>query len=55
MANGGCSLNWKNEEFILINPEFMDKEMGMAAFPAIFRSVLRKQGIQYYLKLDIQP
>ena len=55
MANGGCSLNWKNEEFILINPEFIDKEIGMAAFPAIFRSVLRKQGIQYYLKLDIQP
>jgi len=55
MANGGCSLNWKNEEYILNNPAFIDKEMGMEAFPAIFRSVLRKQGIQYYLKLDIQP
>jgi deazaflavin-dependent oxidoreductase (nitroreductase family) len=54
MAQGGCSLNWKNEEYILINPEFIDKEIGVLAFPGIFRSVLRKMGIQYYLGLEIQ-
>lgn len=55
MAKGGCSLNWKNKEYILINPEFIDKEIGVTAFPDIFQSVLRKMGIQYYLRLVIQP
>jgi len=55
MAKGGCSLNWKKEEYILINPEFIDKEVGVTAFPAIFRSVLRKIGTEYYLRLEIQP
>jgi hypothetical protein len=54
-AKGGCSLYWKNEEYNLINPEFIVKEVGVTAFPAIFRSVLRRMGIQYYLKLEIQP
>ncbi len=55
MAKGGCSLSWKNKEYILINPEFIDKEIRVTVFPAIFRSVLRKKGIQYYLRLVIQP
>ena len=54
MAKGGCSLNWKNKEYFLINPEFIDKEIGLMAFPAIFRSGLRKMGIQHYLRLEIQ-
>jgi hypothetical protein len=54
MAKGGCSIHWKNKEYFLINPEFIDKEIGAMAFPAIFRSGLRKMGIQYYLKLEIQ-
>ena len=54
MAKGCCSLYWKNKEYILINPEFIDEEIGVMAFPAIFRSVLKKKGIQYYLKLVIQ-
>ena len=55
MAEGACSLKWKNKDYSLINPEFIDQETGVMAFPALFRSVLRKQGIQYYLRLDIQP
>lgn len=55
MANGVCSIIWKNKEFRLSNPEFIDKEIGVAAFPAILRSGLRKMGIQYYLRLEIQP
>jgi len=54
MAQGGCSLKWKNKEYRLINPEFIDREVGIAAFPVIFRSGLRKMGIQYYLRLVIQ-
>jgi len=45
----------QNKEFRLRNPEFIDKEIGVAAFPAILRSGLRKMGIQYYLRLEIQP
>lgn len=55
LAKGGCSLYWKNKEYNLINPEFIQKEEGIMAFPAIFRSGLQKMGVQYYLKLEIQP
>ena len=55
MAQGGCSLHWKNKEYILIDPELIDSEIGLMAFPTIFRSVLRKMGIQIYLRLVIQP
>jgi deazaflavin-dependent oxidoreductase (nitroreductase family) len=54
-ANGGCSIIWKNKEFRLTHPEFIDKEIGVAAFPAIFRSGLSKMGIQDYLRLETQP
>ncbi len=52
---GNCSIRWKNKDYTLIHPEFIDKEVGLAAFPAIFRSGLRKMGIQYFLKLESQP
>jgi deazaflavin-dependent oxidoreductase (nitroreductase family) len=55
MAKGSCSLHWKNKDYRLINPEFIDREVGVMAFPAIFQSALRKMGIQYYLKLEVQP
>ena len=54
MAKGSCSICWKNKDYQLINPEFIDKELGVMAFPAIFRTPLRKMGIQYYLKLEVQ-
>jgi deazaflavin-dependent oxidoreductase (nitroreductase family) len=54
MAKGSCSIHWKNKEYSLINPELIDKEIGLMAFPAIFRSGLRKMGIQYYLRLEIK-
>jgi hypothetical protein len=52
MAKGGCSLLWKNREYILTNPEFIDKEIGLTAFPAVFRTGLRIMGIQYFLRLS---
>jgi deazaflavin-dependent oxidoreductase (nitroreductase family) len=55
MANGGCAIIWKNKEFRLTHPEFIDKEIGVMAFPAIFRSGLSKMEIQYYLRLEVQP
>ena len=53
-AKGGCSLQWKNKEYFLIHPEFIDKEIGLMAFPTLFRAGLKKMGIQYYLRLEIQ-
>jgi deazaflavin-dependent oxidoreductase (nitroreductase family) len=53
-AKGSCSLHWKNKDYPLIHPEFIDPEVGVMAFPAFIRSGLKKMGIQDYLKLEIQ-
>ena len=55
LAKGSCSMLWKNKEYFLVNPQFVDKEVGAMAFPALFRTGLRKMSIQYYLRLEIQP
>ena len=53
-AKGSCSLRWKNQDFRFVHPEFIDREIGLTAFPAIFRSGLKMMGIQDFLKLEIQ-
>jgi hypothetical protein len=52
LTKGGCSLLWKNKEYRLNNPEFVDKEMGLRAFPAILRTGLKTMGIQYFIRLS---
>ena len=52
LTKGGCSLLWKNKEYRLNNPEFVDKEIGLKAFPAILRTGLKTMGIQYFLRLS---
>jgi deazaflavin-dependent oxidoreductase (nitroreductase family) len=54
-AKGGCSLKWKRRDYALINPEFIDQKLGLQAFPALFRAGLRMMGIQYYLRLSLEP
>ena len=54
-ASGSCSIHWKNKDYHLVKPEFIDKETGLLAFPGIFRSGLKLMGIQYFLKLEVQP
>jgi deazaflavin-dependent oxidoreductase (nitroreductase family) len=54
MAKGGCSLYWKHKNYPLINPELVDPEVGLLAFPEIIQKALRKNGIRYFLKLEIQ-
>jgi len=54
IAKGSCSIRWKNKDYPLVNPRFIDPEVGVAAFPSLLQPVLRKKGIQYYLRLDIQ-
>lgn len=53
-AKGGCSLFWKGKEYSLVGPRFIDKEAALPAFPTLVRSALRKNGIEYFLKLEIQ-
>ena len=54
MAKGSCSLCWKKKDYYLINPHIVDMEVGLAAFPSIIRSALRRNGIEYYLMLEVQ-
>ena len=53
-AKGGCSLRWKNKDFQLVQPVFIDREIGLTAFPALFRFGLNLMRIQNFLKLEIQ-
>lgn len=54
LAKGACSLVWKNKEYSLVGPEFIEKEAGLAAFPAVLRGGLRSMGIQDFLKLSVR-
>jgi deazaflavin-dependent oxidoreductase (nitroreductase family) len=53
-AKGRCSLYWKKKDYQLVNPELIDKEIGLKAFPVIIRFALKIVGIEYYLKLEMQ-
>lgn len=55
VARGGCSLFWKGRDYELVKPELIDPESGLMAFPAVFRAGLRRAGVQYFLRLEIQP
>ena len=52
LAKGGCSLLWKNSEYSLRNPAFIDKETGLKAFPAVLRAGLRAAGVRDFLRLS---
>jgi deazaflavin-dependent oxidoreductase (nitroreductase family) len=54
LAKGGCTLKWKNKEYDLGDPEFIDAETGLQAFPGMLRPVLRTAGIADFLRLSIQ-
>ncbi|MEJ5309739.1 MAG: nitroreductase family deazaflavin-dependent oxidoreductase [Anaerolineae bacterium] len=53
-AKGGGALRWKNKDFQLVRPVFIDREIGLTAFPALFRAGLRLMNIQDFLKLESQ-
>jgi deazaflavin-dependent oxidoreductase (nitroreductase family) len=54
LARERCFLRWKNHDYSLINPRFVEAEIGLAAFPPLLQPILRRKGIEYYLRLDIQ-
>jgi deazaflavin-dependent oxidoreductase (nitroreductase family) len=53
LAKGGCSLRWKNRDYDLVRPEFIDREIGLKAFPGMLRPVLRRAGVEYFLKISV--
>jgi deazaflavin-dependent oxidoreductase (nitroreductase family) len=52
LAKGQCSLHWKHKDFTLGNPLFIEPKIGVTAFPKKLQSVLKRKGIEYYLKLE---
>jgi deazaflavin-dependent oxidoreductase (nitroreductase family) len=52
LAKGQCSLHWKHKDYTLVNPQLIDPKIGVTAFPKKLQSVLRRQSIEYYLKLE---
>jgi deazaflavin-dependent oxidoreductase (nitroreductase family) len=53
LAGGSCSLFWKEKEYSLSKPEIVDPETGLKAFPSTLSKVLRKAGVEYFLRLSI--
>ncbi len=53
-ARGACWIQWKYQDYSLVNPVFLEKERGLSAFPSFIRTGLRMMGIEYFLKLDFQ-
>ena len=53
LAKGSCSLYWKEKEYTLSRPEIVGPEIGLKAFPLKLSKMLRKAGVEYFLKLSI--
>lgn len=54
-ARGTAYLFWKERDYALVQPEFVDRELGLSAYPPFVRLALRGAGIRDFLKLTIQP
>jgi deazaflavin-dependent oxidoreductase (nitroreductase family) len=55
MAKGGCSIYWKKQEYQVFHPHFVEKEVGLLAFPKVVQAALRTAGIEYFLMLETEP
>jgi deazaflavin-dependent oxidoreductase (nitroreductase family) len=54
LAKGGCGLRWKNRDYALTTPALVAREVGLSAFPALVRRMLKMIGIDYFLRLEVQ-
>lgn len=52
-AAGRCTLFWHAKEYVLEQPELISSETALLAFPQSLRGILRRRGIQNYLKMTI--
>lgn len=53
LAKNSCGLYWKEKDYDLNKPEFIDRETGLKAFPSPLNRILKKAGIEYFLRLSI--
>jgi hypothetical protein len=54
LAKGGRDLIWKQQDFHLMNPEVIDREKGLKAFPTPINKIMRLVGIEFFLMLSIK-
>jgi deazaflavin-dependent oxidoreductase (nitroreductase family) len=54
LAKGACSLVWKNKDYALAQPRFVDRETGLKAFPPLLAAVLRRIGIRDFMELSVR-
>ncbi|EFH84286.1 nitroreductase family deazaflavin-dependent oxidoreductase [Ktedonobacter racemifer] len=48
-AAGGCTVFWHRKYYTLENPETLDTETALTAFPGFFKMVLRQAGLQHFI------
>jgi deazaflavin-dependent oxidoreductase (nitroreductase family) len=51
-AKGKCIIRWKNVEYPLKTPQFLEPEIALKTFPPFVRLALRFARIQYFLSLS---
>jgi hypothetical protein len=49
LAAGGCTVFWHKKVYAVGKPEPIDAETALPAFPAPFRPILRRQGVQHFV------
>jgi deazaflavin-dependent oxidoreductase (nitroreductase family) len=54
-ATGRGSLRWRQQEFALQKPEFIDAEQGWRALPGWTKPILRLSGEHDFVKIPSQP
>jgi len=50
-AAGAASLLWHNQEYTLKQPESINTETGLSAFPPPFRQILGVLGTQHFVRM----
>ncbi len=49
VAAGRAKLLWHSQEYALENPELLDAETALLAFPALLRPILRLRGTREFV------
>lgn len=53
LAGGECRLKWKNRDYDLVRPQFVDAEIGLRAFPGLIRAGLRTASVKDFMRLTV--
>lgn len=55
LAAGECGLYWKQREYRLVRPALVGPAGGLPAFPRLIQAVLRRNGIEHFVRLETEP